>query len=119
MRSVRAQLIARQAPDALLALVQHIRDHRLGMPLNIAPPTGATPFFSLSVASFSLDAWMASPLMEVLDVEVAPSGVTGIGGQYEHVTVTARFAGLIPVQLVALRHLLAAVPNDTAGQVSA
>ncbi|WKN47115.1 hypothetical protein [Nocardioides sp. Arc9.136] len=106
MSTVRDQLIERQSTDVLVALVQHIRDQGLGTPLAITPPSSALPYFSLAIAHYSLDAWLASPLVEVLDTETAPSG----NRRHEHITVTIRFAGLIPIRLVTTRTTLQAVP---------
>jgi hypothetical protein len=54
------ETIGRQAPTALLAIVQHINDHQLGVPLSIHAPTDAAPAFGITVASYGLDAWAAS-----------------------------------------------------------
>lgn len=52
----------RQAPTALLALVQHIHAHSLSMPMSINRPTHAGAPFLLTVPADSLDGWTASGL---------------------------------------------------------
>lgn len=98
--------ISRQSTGVLLQLVMHIREADLGTPLQITPPSVEQPYFSLVVTSSSLEAWLASHLVEVVgDEEVRRSE----NGHHVITTTTVRFAGMIPVRLVAARRVLQAV----------
>lgn len=82
--------IQKQAPTALLALVQHIHEHALGTPLSITAPTTAAPYFDVSVPSHAVDAWVARGL-EVDKIHTRPLTAGNIGGRpWERVEITGR-----------------------------
>lgn len=103
--STTIETIGRQAPTALLAVVQHINDHDLGAPLTIHSPTAASPWFTVSVVSTNLPAWEASGLDEI-DRSVELRTGTAAGRRWERVEIDARLQPHgIRVHLVALRPL--------------
>lgn len=99
--------VERQAPTALLALVQHIHDHQLGMPLTIHAPATAAPYFSLAVMSASLPAWVASGLAVTTEI-AEPRTNTVNGHRWERVQIDGLLQPYgIRVQLVAHRTVAA------------
>ncbi|WP_193613122.1 hypothetical protein [Nocardioides lijunqiniae] len=83
--------VERQAPTALLAVVQHIHDHDLGVPLSIAPPSTASPFFTIGIVADSIDAWVGSGLAVDVDaIESRPIGGRISGRLWERITTPGR-----------------------------
>lgn len=95
--------IQAQGPTALLALVQHIHEHGLGTPMSIAAPTVASPYFMVSVANHSLDAWTSAGFV-VDRTETFPMSAKVGGRSWERVEITGRLEVLgIRVRVTAAR----------------
>ncbi len=56
------RVVDHQGPPALVALVQHIHTHGLGLPLSIHPPRSSDGHFEVVIVSTALDAWTDSGL---------------------------------------------------------
>lgn len=120
--STHTDTVERQAPTALLALVQHIVDHKLGAPLTIHTPSAASPYFTVAITSGSFEAWTAAGLVAD-EVEAHTVGDGPIGGRFwERVTVVGRllphgikvrvtYSRPLPVQPAVAPRRLAAVTD--------
>lgn len=109
----------RQAPVALLAVVQHINDHDLGAPLSIFPPINGAPYFCLTVVSTSLTAWLESGFVpDRLEREEKPGRIAGRVWERLQYDGTLQPHG-IRVQLVTRRPLADQAPVLHLAEVTA